>query len=1233
MMMSTLHSLMNEYLGLLRFIFSALRHPGDALLLVPEKKFPARHVFMFFLLWGVFWGPLHLGLLWNLWPWNYPYGILILIGYTIYSPTFWIFFALFFYAVARYRKQDNVSFHVFEYLALPVWFLWAIAPLIDGVHALGVPFWRYGIVSSFGTHASIVILYPIFFAYIYFQLKNLLQISECWKHKIFLMSSLFVMLKVGDALHQKSMKFGLDQNLSLGWIIFFNILPVAIAAFVAWWYIEEIYSLKRSIFSGAGFLFFTLTMVFVISQVPFLKNGLPFFSSRLHDSEITIQGDFGAGSSAPCCSTTWTSPDYLSGTNSKTHAGATNIVETATHNFIDVLDFDFNPSLVTITSVTCKINVSAVTAASGSYPILFCSINGSTATGQYISTTGVKSFTNTAWNTLGYTQLDNDITLSIQVNCSADGYNNCVSHDSLSYTDVTVVVVYNQTQVKQASYRLRANHQGETGTTWLAAADTPISSLETASTTRLRILENNTGDYSTSTIYQLEYATSTIAGYTGCANLSSWVPVANQASTTSYAWKMSPTSRFAGGGASTDNAGISNPAGTFAAGYTQDSTNRTAVSTLATARFTEHEWAIEANSLSYTSGQTYCFRSTNADSTTNLVFTRYPKISVATSSNHTLLHTRWRANHQGETGTTWLTGEDARLTSQATASTTRLRILLDETANGVATTTKFQLQYATSSIAGFTSCGALTDWVAVKDSASSTSFAWVISPSANIANGGATTNNAGLTDPVSGTFFGGQLQDISNRGSPLSLTADNFTELEWAIEATQEAGGDSYCFRVTNADTPTRLTFTQYPRISMSTTTSFIQEDFRLYENENSLNPSTAWASLAENTSMTTNIGTRLRQGDIIRIRMNLKIGGDGLWYNDHAFKLQYGNLSGANCSDVTTWFDILPKGGNGLFVFADNAFAESQTLVTPLISTSNTLAFYTESISQTNPSTAAKDDKLEFDWPLQYKGQISDTTICLRMVKSDGTLLDSYTRYPQILTAILGSSGSGGIGGTVGGDVSAGTNQSGGGSSGGTAVDYTATEGFSAPTANGTELTTPGNKNQWSNPANAYSTDNTYASETTNGEEQDYGNFGLSIPGSNTINGIEINVEARDTGLGNLDVALSYDGGTTYTSIKNSGALTGSDAVYTYGGSTDTWGRTWSPSEFSDTNFRVRLTAHPTTQIDVDHIQIKIHHAATGGGGGGGGEVRLPQKRHFALVSRSLDEIVPVPYRLIVLL
>jgi hypothetical protein len=111
-------------------------------------------------------------------------------------------------------------------------------------------------------------------------------------------------------------------------------------------------------------------------------------------------------------------------------------------------------------------------------------------------------------------------------------------------------------------------------------------------------------------------------------------------------------------------------------------------------------------------------------------------------------------------------------------------------------------------------------------------------------------------------------------------------------------------------------------------------------------------------------------------------------------------------------------------------------------------------------------------------------------------------------------------------------------------------------------------------------------------------------VPSTNAIVGIEVKLEASGPGqAGQIDVAVSWNNGQSYTSYETTGTLTGTDAIYTLGSPSDTWGRSWTPAEAANGSFQIVVRGSGGTS-QIDAIQVRIYHQATGGGGGGGGEV-----------------------------
>ena len=149
---------------------------------------------------------------------------------------------------------------------------------------------------------------------------------------------------------------------------------------------------------------------------------------------------------------------------------------------------------------------------------------------------------------------------------------------------------------------------------------------------------------------------------------------------------------------------------------------------------------------------------------------------------------------------------------------------------------------------------------------------------------------------------------------------------------------------------------------------------------------------------------------------------------------------------------------------------------------------------------------------------------------------------------------------------------------------------GFSSPTAG----STPGKS--WKNISYAFASDNLYATAKRSNKQLRLNNFNIpGIPGGSTINGIEVTVEGLTLGL-QANVALSYNGGTSYTSALLT-SLSGTETGNTLGSPVNTWGRTWSPADFTNTNFVAKLTTTGANgngiTLSVDQVQVKVYYTA----------------------------------------
>jgi len=179
---------------------------------------------------------------------------------------------------------------------------------------------------------------------------------------------------------------------------------------------------------------------------------------------------------------------------------------------------------------------------------------------------------------------------------------------------------------------------------------------------------------------------------------------------------------------------------------------------------------------------------------------------------------------------------------------------------------------------------------------------------------------------------------------------------------------------------------------------------------------------------------------------------------------------------------------------------------------------------------------------------------------------------------------------------------------------------GYKSPTQDAAVTSNSGDNNGFeTNPTNAYADGGSYAEDVDSGtnsntscdnsgkDRHDFYGYGISVPGGHTITGIEVRLDARvDSTSGatvrRMCVRLSWDGGVTWTTAKQTGNLSGSGfQTYTiYDESDPTWGHDWTPSELA--NLRVRITnvsnkSSPYIRdFRLDWAAVRVYHVAASG-------------------------------------
>ncbi|MCX7997204.1 MAG: glycoside hydrolase [Patescibacteria group bacterium] len=179
---------------------------------------------------------------------------------------------------------------------------------------------------------------------------------------------------------------------------------------------------------------------------------------------------------------------------------------------------------------------------------------------------------------------------------------------------------------------------------------------------------------------------------------------------------------------------------------------------------------------------------------------------------------------------------------------------------------------------------------------------------------------------------------------------------------------------------------------------AYEQSAYRFFVNTNSTDVGSPLAAANSPATLTT-------KGDQFRLRMLIHITGANLAVSGQNLRLQFAERGGGSCSSpagawttvgATTdiaWYDnTTPADGAGLTANANDPTNAGFTIVNQS---------YTESSPFTNNQSAINiDQDGKWDFSLRDYGATGSGTYCFRITQASGTLLDTYTVYPEITIA-----------------------------------------------------------------------------------------------------------------------------------------------------------------------------------------------------------------------------------------
>ncbi|MBI4094645.1 MAG: hypothetical protein HY435_00425 [Candidatus Liptonbacteria bacterium] len=144
-----------------------------------------------------------------------------------------------------------------------------------------------------------------------------------------------------------------------------------------------------------------------------------------------------------------------------------------------------------------------------------------------------------------------------------------------------------------------------------------------------------------------------------------------------------------------------------------------------------------------------------------------------------------------------------------------------------------------------------------------------------------------------------------------------------------------------------------------------------------------------------------------------------------------------------------------------------------------------------------------------------------------------------------------------------------------------------------------------WSNPANASTSNNVYATVVLNSvslqsESLQATDFDFAIPSDATIVGIKVEVERKintinGRNIQDLSAKIIKTGSAQGDEKAGSVNWSITEAYVGYGGETDLWGLTWTPAQINATDFGFQISAQfvgsagANLTASIDHIRITV--------------------------------------------
>lgn len=294
--------------------------------------------------------------------------------------------------------------------------------------------------------------------------------------------------------------------------------------------------------------------------------------------------------------------------------------------------------------------------------------------------------------------------------------------------------------------------------------------------------------------------------------------------------------------------------------------------------------------------------------------------------------------------------------------------------------------------------------------ASHTSVAWVIENTQTTGNrmvvsrvanmypagaGGLTSINVDigttLDDLSVSSLFVTNSSDLAQRTFPEPiLTARLISTTQFNLTLSDNSEGGLF-----------RAAVVEWPTASRK----LVQDDFRIYEDNDLQTPTTPRGGLGENAEMLATTDP-VAPSESVRIRMSLRVTAAAMPAGVDSFQLEYAaRPAGQSCSTLSDWQNVAPIGSTTAAWTGTAGTPTDGAPLSSLLLSASTIAgtYEDENPSALAPNQALVGDVIEYDWNVTDAAAADKTDYCFRMVEGDGTPLFNYETYPVLRTVGYG--------------------------------------------------------------------------------------------------------------------------------------------------------------------------------------------------------------------------------------